>query len=86
MRVWRSRDKRDDFSTCAQVLKVLQSYIDGETDELTAYRVAAHLEACRNCGLEFKTFSEIKMALRGLRRDVDRSAVERLREFVLSLQ
>ncbi|MGW0734812.1 zf-HC2 domain-containing protein [Streptomyces sp. NPDC002851] len=35
-----------------RVTKVLQAYLDGETDELTARRVADHVEDCRRCGLE----------------------------------
>lgn len=46
-----------------QVAWVLQSYLDGETDEITARRVAAHLEDCRRCGLEVAVYQEIKQSL-----------------------
>jgi anti-sigma factor RsiW len=65
---------------CMQVARVLQAYLDGETDEVTARRVAAHVEDCRRCGLEVETYRKIKNALtRGTEPDAD--AVERLRGF-----
>jgi anti-sigma factor RsiW len=68
--------------TCAEVARVLQAYLDGETDEVTARRVAAHLEDCRRCGLEIRTYREIKNAL-ARRQKPD--AVARLRGFGESL-
>lgn len=65
---------------CMQVAKVLQAYLDGETDELTARRVADHVEDCRRCGLEAAVYQEIKNAL--ARHDApDPAAVSRLRGF-----
>ncbi|MFF4544013.1 anti-sigma factor family protein [Streptomyces sp. NPDC001435] len=67
-----------------QVARVLQAYLDGETDEVTARRVAAHLEDCRRCGLEAETYQKIKSALS--RRAVpEPEAVERLRGFAEGL-
>ncbi|WP_374987044.1 zf-HC2 domain-containing protein [Streptomyces fradiae] len=45
-----------------QVARVLQKYLDGETDEATARRVAVHLEDCRRCGLEASVHQEIRSA------------------------
>lgn len=69
---------------CAKVNRVLQSYLDGETDETTARRVAAHLEECRRCGLEASVYREIHNAL-ARRAKPDTEAVERLRAFGESL-
>ncbi|WP_260859956.1 anti-sigma factor family protein [Streptomyces cupreus] len=63
-----------------QVARVLQSYLDGETDEITARRVAAHLEDCRRCGLEVAVYREIKQSL--IRHEaLSDEAVVRLRAF-----
>jgi anti-sigma factor RsiW len=48
---------------CLRVSRVLQSYLDGVVDEVTARRVARHLERCRRCGAEADTYSAIKAAL-----------------------
>ncbi len=68
-------------ATCAEVARVLQSYLDGHVDEVTARRVARHLDACRRCGLEAQTYGAIKDALGRRRTDVDAEALERLRSF-----
>jgi anti-sigma factor RsiW len=72
------------MKACMQVARVLQSYLDGETDEVTARRVAVHLEDCRRCGLEAATYREIKSALARLE-PPDPVAVQRLRGFGESL-
>ncbi|KQX30699.1 hypothetical protein ASD97_12700 [Streptomyces sp. Root63] len=69
---------------CMQVGRVLQSYLDGETDEVTARRVAAHLEDCRRCGLEASVYRELHDAL-ARRAEPGGGAVERLRAFGASL-
>jgi anti-sigma factor RsiW len=65
---------------CRQVGKRLQRFLDGELDEVTARRIAHHLEDCRRCGLEVATYLEIKATL-ARRETVDEAAVARLREF-----
>jgi anti-sigma factor (TIGR02949 family) len=85
MRVWpRRRDTAERKLGCVQVIRVLQEYLDGETDEVTARRVAAHLDDCRDCGLEADLYREIKKALARQKRP-DARAVERLRGFGESL-
>ena len=74
-----------EMASCMQVMRVLQSYLDGQTDEMTARRVANHLEACRRCGLDAATYREIKASLARLVAPPDRDAVERLRAFGVSL-
>ncbi|MFJ9012523.1 anti-sigma factor family protein [Streptomyces canus] len=85
MSAWlRRRDSPERRMSCIQVARVLQAYLDGETDEVTAGPVAAHLEDCRRCGLEAGTYREIKSALTRLEQP-DAGAVERLRVFAEGL-
>lgn len=80
MRGWlRRRD--DGEANCMQVARVLQSYLDGETDDLTARRVSRHLENCRRCGLAADTYDSIKDAISRRARSVDAATLDRLREF-----
>ncbi|MGK5532524.1 anti-sigma factor family protein [Streptomyces sp. URMC 129] len=80
----RRRAARRAAMGCAEALRELQAYLDGETDALTAARLAAHLEHCRWCGLELATYREIKRAL-ARRRAADPRAVRRLRDYGASL-
>jgi anti-sigma factor RsiW len=66
-------------------MRVLQSYLDGQTDEVTAQRVGRHLEACRRCGLQAATYREIKAALARQAPHVDPETVARLRAFGTNL-
>ncbi len=73
--------RRCSFTSSATVeLRSSTSRLDGETDEVTARRVAAHLEDCRRCGLEAITYRAIKDAL-ARREEPGEDAVERLHEF-----
>jgi hypothetical protein len=74
-----------EMASCLQVMRVLQSYLDGQTDQLTARRVANHLDACRRCGLEESTYREIKAALARQAAPLDDASLERLRTFGSSL-
>lgn len=49
-----------DVFQCWQVMRVIQAYLDGETDSRTAEDVADHLDDCRRCGLEYETYTAIK--------------------------
>lgn len=80
MRRWFGR-RHEREATCAEVAQVLQSYLDGHVDDLTARRVRRHLEHCRRCGLESQTYLAIKDAIARRGREVDPAAVERLRSF-----
>ncbi|MEV6055829.1 zf-HC2 domain-containing protein [Streptomyces sp. NPDC052107] len=67
-----------------QVARVLQTYLDGEADEVTAQRVAAHVEDCRRCGLETAVYQEIKNSL--ARQELpNETAMARLRAFGATL-
>ena len=74
-----------EMASCMQVMRVLQSYLDGQTDQFTARRVANHLDACRRCGLEASTYREIKAALARQAVPVDETSLQRLRAFGSSL-
>jgi anti-sigma factor RsiW len=84
--VIRHRRSHDSaMARCREVTKVLQTYLDGQTDDITTQRVAHHLEACRRCGLEARTYREIKAALARRVPVVDELALERLRAFANNL-
>ena len=75
-------------SGCLRVTRVLQSYLDGEVDQVTSAIVAKHLEECRRCGLEASTYRAIKSAITQAGPDVapaDAEAIERLRRFTEDL-
>lgn len=65
----------------AEVAQILQSYLDGHVDDLTARRVRRHLEHCRRCGLEADAYEAIKDALARRGHGVDPQSLERLRAF-----
>jgi anti-sigma factor RsiW len=73
---WRPEDL-----SCREVGKVLQSYLDGELDELLARRVVRHLDMCRRCGMAAETYAEIKQALRRSAGSPPQDAIARLRAF-----
>ncbi|MGF1599938.1 MAG: anti-sigma factor family protein [Acidimicrobiales bacterium] len=75
---WRAR--RHQMS-CAAVLEILQSYVDGETDAADARRVALHLERCGLCDGEAAVYRRIKMSLSRQRAVVDPSVLEALTRF-----
>lgn len=50
-------------ANCREVATYLQPYLDGEVDDRTVERLAAHLEDCRKCGLEARTYRALKHAL-----------------------
>ncbi len=77
MTPWRSGRRP---ARCREVGRVLQSYLDGEVDDLTARRVARHLENCLRCGMAAETYAEIKRAL-ARQGGVDLETVSRLKAF-----
>ncbi len=66
---------------CREVGKVLQSYLDGDVEDDFAAKIAGHLEACKDCGLEAETYQQIKTSLAAKMRAVDPDAIARLRTF-----
>lgn len=78
---WHSMAGTKDMASCMQVARQLHAYLDGEIDDVTARRIARHLEVCRRCGLEASTYTEIKSALARRGEPVPDEALERLRRF-----
>lgn len=76
---------RADEAGCREVSRALQAYLDGHIDEVTARRVARHLEACRRCGLEAEVYTRIKEAVSRMDRDLSSLPVTRLRDFAQRL-
>jgi anti-sigma factor RsiW len=70
---------------CVQVGRALQTYLDGEIDDLTARRITAHLADCRRCGMEADAYTELKRSLARRADRVDDAPIDRLREFSLRL-
>ena len=77
--------RKSSPTNCREVGRVLQHYLDNDMDSEWAARVAEHLEACKDCGMEEETYQEIKLALGRQRPAVHDDAVSRLREFGRSL-
>jgi anti-sigma factor RsiW len=72
-------------ATCIEVARTLQQYLDGELDETTRARVAAHLAVCRRCGLDEQAYRDILAALVRRGDAIDREPIDRLRAFATSL-
>jgi predicted anti-sigma-YlaC factor YlaD len=81
MTLWRRHDVADRPLTCREVGKLLQRYLDGETDEQVTARVAEHLEDCRRCGLAADIYREIKAALARRAPTLPETTLARLRHF-----
>lgn len=81
MRGWLRRRAAMRGMSCEQVASSLQSYLDGQVDDLTARRVRDHLEMCRVCGLEAETYTAIKEAIARRGTPVEREVLERLERF-----
>ena len=78
----RSRRRRHKPEVdCREVGRVLQSYLDGDVEDDFAAKIGAHLEACKDCGLEYETYQRIKASLAAKMPEVDPAAVARLRAF-----
>ncbi|MEM7272944.1 MAG: zf-HC2 domain-containing protein [Actinomycetota bacterium] len=67
--------------TCAEVMEVLQTYLDGETDVEVARAVAKHLEDCPACDRESEVYRGIKVSLATRQRPVDPDVMASLRRF-----
>jgi anti-sigma factor ChrR (cupin superfamily) len=80
---------RNRSLSCRKVAKQLQAYLDGEVDNATHDAIAAHLEMCRDCGLEADTYLAIKASLSvsGDRlQPVDDEVLHRLRDFAAKVR
>lgn len=86
MRWHRRRRDGDGMRTrhalsCHEVARLLQSYLDGELDDLGRERVVQHLDDCRRCGLEAETYRAIKDSLVRAAPELPPEPLERLRAF-----
>lgn len=70
---------------CPEVGRTLQAYLDGRVDHEWATRVEAHLEHCRRCGMEAKTYAELKQALRRREKTLQEDTLKNLRDFATRL-
>lgn len=77
----RSIFRRNKGLSCDQVMEVLQSYLDGETDAETAKKVAVHLDDCADCDLESSTYRRIKVSLSSRPEAIDPEILHSLRDF-----
>lgn len=67
--------------SCHEVGEVIQAFLDDETDEVAARRVAQHLHDCVRCGMEAATYERIKQSVGRSGPPLDPQSVERLRAF-----
>ena len=70
---------------CSEVGLRLQSYLDDELDPDRMGKIQEHLEACRDCGLDYEVYASIKSDIARTRRDPDPGAMDRLREFARTI-
>lgn len=54
---------RKNLLSCEQVAMVMQQYLDSELAADEVPKVLAHLEMCKDCGLEAELYTKIKDAL-----------------------
>lgn len=70
---------------CTRTLRKLQSFLDGDLDEVTAEKILRHIAACERCGLRAEAYSAVKAALARRREAAEAGEigpmVERLRTF-----
>lgn len=66
---------------CHHVGELLQHYLDGHIDADRARRIEAHLEECRQCGMEAEMYDQIKAVLGAHRTQVPTESIDRLRDF-----
>ena len=81
MTPWRRHTVVDRPLTCREVGRLLQRYLDGDTDEHATAKVAEHLEDCRRCGLEAAIYREIKASLARRATVLPETPLTRLRRF-----
>jgi anti-sigma factor RsiW len=81
MTLWRRHVVADRPLTCREVGRLLQRYLDGDTDGHVTARVAEHLEDCRRCGLEAEIYREIKASLVRRAPILPETTLARLRDF-----
>lgn len=81
MSPWPRHGVADRPLTCREVGKLLQRYLDGETNARATAKVAEHLDDCRRCGLEAGIYREIKASLARQATVLPETTLARLRRF-----
>jgi len=71
--------------SCEQVAAVLQQYLDQELEAGQVPKVLAHLEACRDCGLEAAMYQRIKDSLLSHQQTPDANSMARIRALAQEL-
>ena len=71
--------------SCEQVGAVLQQYLDKELEAADVPKVLAHLEACKDCGLEADMYSRIKTSLQSHQVAADEASMARVRALAQEL-
>jgi len=66
---------------CREVGLRLQSYLDGELDDMRMDQIRSHLDDCVACGLEADAFVNIKKEINAQSVPADSDALARLRSF-----
>ncbi len=80
--IWSKFVGNRETASCMETARELQAYLDGDLDQLTARRLARHLELCRKCGLEEATYRAIKASLaRRGEQVVEQETIDRLYAF-----
>lgn len=85
MNLFRRGAVADRPLSCRQVGRILQSFLDSELDEITADKVAEHLEDCRRCGMAADVYLEIKASLGRDAPAVPEASLSRLEDFARQL-
>lgn len=86
MKIRRAFWKSDKIElNCREVGRVLQWYLDGGLDEADIPKIQAHLEKCRDCGLEADTYQSISDSLAARGQLADDDVMQRLRAFTSEL-
>ncbi len=80
-------NRRPGGLSCRQVGKALQAFLDDEIDDPERRRqLRAHLDDCRDCGLEAETYRRLIESLGRRPAPLDPAALERLRRFGRQLE
>lgn len=74
-----------DRLECRRVARRLQAYIDGALSPDQAAHIAAHLQACRRCGLDEQAYHALIASVAALAAPPDPDALDRLRRFAEGL-
>ncbi len=72
-------------TSCREVGRFLQDFLDGEVEPSFSAIIGRHLEDCRDCGLDADTYQAIKNALANHRPEVPDETLARLRQFGANL-